>query len=87
MSHDIRAPFKRAAVDRRSKCIVNDKWNSMPVRCFGEFLKVKHNKRRIRDGFTEHCFGILLNAASSSSSVQSGSTKVASTPIFRMVCA
>ena len=51
---DIRAPFERAAVDRRGERVVEDQRYAVAVGRGGEFLNVQHGQRGIGDGLAVH---------------------------------
>ena len=59
MCNNIRAPFKRAAVDRCCKCIINDQRDSMCMCCFGKFFNIQYSKCRIGNRLTDNSFRVL----------------------------
>ncbi len=85
VGHDVRAPLEGAAVDRRGEGVVDDQRYAVGVGGLGEVLDIQHGQGGVGNGLTEHHLGVGRKAAFSSSSVHSGSTKVASMPIFFMV--
>ena len=56
--HDIRTPFKRAAVDGRRKGVVYDERHAVAVSNFCEFLNVEHLDGGVCDGLAEYELGI-----------------------------
>ena len=56
---DIRAPFKRAAVDGRGERVVHDQGNAVPVRGSREFFDIQNGQRRVCDRLAVHglCVG------------------------------
>ena len=72
---DVSAPFDRPAVNGSGKGVVYDERYAVRVRCLCEALDIKDDEGGVSD----------RKAFSSSSSLQSGSTKVNSMPILRIV--
>ena len=60
MGHNIRPPFKRPAVHRCCKSIVNNKGDSVCMCTFREFLYVKNRQGRICNCLPEDHPGIIL---------------------------
>jgi len=58
MRHDIRSPFKRAAVHRRRECIVYDQRHAMRMGCLGEFFEITYRQGRIGNRLAEDGFCI-----------------------------
>lgn len=85
MGHDVRAPLERAAVDRGREGVVHDERHPMRVCGVCKLFNVQHGQGRVGDGLAKDDFGVGLESGVSSSSLHSGSTKVAVMPIFFMV--
>ena len=63
MCHDICAPLKRTAVDRRGKGVIYDQRYTVSVRGIGEFFKIQDDKGRIRDRFAEYRLRVILKCS------------------------
>ena len=86
MGHYIGSPFYGPAVDRGREGVVHDQRNAVGVGDLGELLDIQDRQRGIGNGLAEYSPCVIgWNAASSSSSVQSGEIKVTSMPILAMV--
>ena len=60
VGHDIRAPLKGAAVDRRGEGVVHDQRHTVGVSSLGKLLNVQHGQGRVCDGLAEHHLGVGL---------------------------
>ena len=58
VDNDVGAPFKRTAVDRSGKSVVNDQRHAVAVGDTRKLLKIKHVTSRIRDSFGKEAFGV-----------------------------
>ena len=58
MSYDVSSPFKRTAIDRSGKSIVNNQWNTIFVGDAGKLLDIKNGTSRVADGFAEDNLGV-----------------------------
>ena len=56
--HDVRAPFKRAAVDGGCKGVVYDERHAVAVSDFCEFLNVEHLNGGVCDSLAEYELGV-----------------------------
>ena len=58
MCDDVASPLKRAAVDWRGECVVNNQRHTVLMGYACEFLDVEHLASRIGDSLAEHGLGI-----------------------------
>ena len=85
MGHDIGTPFNGAAVDGGGKGVIHNQRHTVGVGCIGKLFNIQYRQGGVGNGFAKDSLVLGWNAAFSSSSVQSGETKVAVMPIFAMV--
>ena len=58
VGHDVRAPLKGAAVDRRGEGVVHDQRHTVGVSSLGKLLNVQHGQGRVCDGLAQHHLGV-----------------------------
>ena len=58
VSHDIRAPLKGAAVDRRGEGVVHDQGHAVGVSSLGKLLDIQHGQGGVGNGLAEHHLGV-----------------------------
>ena len=68
----IGAPFKRAAINRSSKCVIDDERDAMAMCYVGKLLYVEHIHSGICDCFAKQGFGVRLESGRNSSLIGIG---------------
>ena len=58
MGYDVGTPLEWAAVDRSSKCIVNDEWHTILMSDTCKLLDVENGTSRIADGLAKYNFRV-----------------------------
>ena len=58
VSDNVCTPFKRTAVDRRSKRVIHNEWHTMPVRHLRKSLDVEHIAARVRNRLAKEALRI-----------------------------